>query len=234
MPGGKILHSTAALITAQDDERRATALELHDEVGPSLFGLKVNAASIIKAAHGLPEAAAATVAARAGDLTAIVDHLQGINRDILNRLRPMALGHVPLREILVELVGERARQHPDIGFTGEFGRLARSYGDTVDLTVYRCVQESLTNAIRHAGARLIGVQVANKRMAQDGTERLELTVRDDGSGIAAGVARGFGLRGMRERVEALGGALRPRKHATADLRAHHDRGAGAAIRLASR
>jgi two-component system, NarL family, sensor histidine kinase UhpB len=195
------------LITAQDDERRRTALELHDEVGPSLFGLKANAASIIKAAHGLPQAAAATVAARAGDLSAIVDHLQGINRAILNRLRPMALGHVPLGEILAELVGERARAHPDIDFDGEFGCLARGYGDTVDLTVYRCVQESLTNAIRHAGARQIGVRVANVRTPQDGTERLELTISDDGSGIAAGVAQGFGLRGMRERVEALGGAF---------------------------
>src|SRR6266849_6846316 len=71
------------VITAQDDERRRTALELHDEVGPSLFGLKANAASIAKAAGALPEAAARTIAERTRDLTAIIDHLQGINRNIL-------------------------------------------------------------------------------------------------------------------------------------------------------
>ena len=247
------------VITAQDDERRRTALELHDEVGPSLFGLKANAASIAKAALALPEAAARTVAERVRDLTAIIDHLQGINRSILNRLRPMALGHVPLREIVAELVRDRAREHPHIAFTHNVEMLERSYDDTVDLTLYRCVQESLTNAIRHANAKTIEVNVAvhsapsrtiafghgtsspsplvgegrgggsggygtdvpysttptpdpspqgggeKNSPAADGGARLELTVRDDGFGIAAGQPQGFGLRGMQERVQALGG-----------------------------
>jgi two-component system sensor histidine kinase UhpB len=197
------------LITAQDDERRRTALELHDEFGASLFGLKANAASIAKAARGLPHSAAAVIASRAGDVTAIVDHLQGINRNILNRLRPMALGHVPLREMLAELVSERARQHPDIAFTHLFDGLEASYGDTVDLTVYRCAQESLTNAIRHAGARSVEVRLVEHAPPQPGDDakRLELTVQDDGSGLAIGRLPGFGLRGMRERVEALGGSF---------------------------
>ena len=247
------------VITAQDDERRRTALELHDEVGPSLFGLKANVASIAKAAPGLPEAAAATVAERVRDLAAIIDHLQGINRGMLNRLRPMALGHVPLGDIIAELVRDRARAHPHIVFTHDVETLDRSYDDTVDLTLYRCVQESLTNAIRHANAKAIEVKVAaapsprlggegrgegaspqaqtrgerpssqpspptevgftrlrqlkNDRNRQqpisiggEGAGRcLELTVRDDGLGFATGQAPGFGLRGMQERVQALGG-----------------------------
>jgi two-component system, NarL family, sensor histidine kinase UhpB len=191
------------LITAQDDERRRTALELHDEVGPSLFGLKANAASIAKAAGALPEAAAIT--ARVRDLTAIVDHLQGINRAILNRLRPMALGHVPLPEMIGDLVRERARDCPGIAFGEDVTTLGRSYGDTIDLTIYRCIQESLTNAIRHAGARRIEVRAAEQGSAGGLPARLEVAVRDDGRGIAGGMAPGFGLRGMRERVQALGG-----------------------------
>jgi two-component system, NarL family, sensor histidine kinase UhpB len=226
------------LITAQDDERRRTALELHDEVGPSLFGLKANAASIAKATSALPQAAAAMVAARVGDMTAIVDHLQGINRTMLNRLRPMALGHVPLRELLAELVCERARQHPDVAITRDIDRIEASYGDTVDLTIYRCVQESVTNALRHAGARAIDVRVADLSLGgpgrgpgfapgrgrgpRDSAARLELTVRDDGGGFAAGTAQGFGLRGMRERVEALGG----------DFAVESARGRGTCVRIA--
>lgn len=67
----------------------------------------------------------------------------------------------------------------------------------------------MTNALRHAGARAIDVRVADLPKGGpgpgDGAARLELTVRDDGGGFAAGTAQGFGLRGMRERVEALGG-----------------------------
>ncbi len=260
------------LITAQDDERRRTALELHDEVGPSLFGLKANVASIARAAAGLPGAAAATVAERVRELTAIIDHLQGNNRGMLNRLRPMALGHVPLRDIIAALVRDRAREHPHIAFSCDIGELDRSYDDSVDLTVYRCVQESLTNAIRHAHAASVEVKVAVrggdgltgaktgfggvahasppplgqgmapgvKRCGTGGVPRtmpirsprgrreshgaarpdaaavrdeltspagdcLELTVRDDGRGIPAGEPPGFGLRGMQERVQGLGG-----------------------------
>lgn len=197
------------LITAQDDERRRTALELHDEVGPSLFGLKANVASIAKAAGGMPDAAA-TVAERVRDLTAIIDHLQGINRAMLNRLRPMALGNLPLADIIAGLVGDRAREHPHIAFTHDLGPLERSYDDTVDLTVYRCVQESLTNAIRHAYAKSVEVRVVVRgeddscpQVGSGGS--LELIVRDDGVGISPGQAPGFGLRGMQERVQALGG-----------------------------
>jgi two-component system, NarL family, sensor histidine kinase UhpB len=200
------------LITAQDDEddeRRRTALELHDEVGPSLFGLNANVASIAKAASGLPGEAAAQVAERVGDLATIIDHLQGINRGMLNPLRPMALGHWPLADIVAELV--REREHPHIVFTHDVATLDRGYDDTVDLTLYRCVQESLTNAIRHASAKKIDVKVAaicgaaaGGTLAVQGPS-LELTVRDDGFGIAAGQEQGFGLRGMQERVRALGG-----------------------------
>jgi len=201
------------MITAQDDERRRTALELHDEVGPSLFGLKANAASIAKAADAMPAAAAAPIADRVRDLTAIIDHLQGINRGILNRLRPMALGHVPLPEIIAGLVRDRARDYPNIVFTEDIATLGQGYGDTIDLTVYRCIQESLTNAIRHAGAERIDLRAAEQAAAPgDGgsgsggsDRRLDIMLRDDGGGIAAGMPQGFGLRGMRERVEALGG-----------------------------
>jgi two-component system sensor histidine kinase UhpB len=191
------------LVTAQDDERRRMALDLHDEVGPSLFGLKAQATSIATIAGTLPEAAQRDVKERVHELLGIVEHLQALNRSLLTRLRPMALGHVSLGELLGELVRERARQHRAAAFAFRPGRLAPSYGDSIDLTVYRCIQEGLTNAIRHARARDIAVELgeADERDAV----RLDLTVRDNGRGMAAETPLGYGLQGMQERVQALGG-----------------------------
>jgi two-component system sensor histidine kinase UhpB len=193
------------LITAQDDERRRTALELHDEVGPCLFGLRLYASSIASAAAELPDKLAKEISERASEIVTTIEHLQAINRTMLDRLRPMALGHVPLKEMLDQLTRDRARQSPQIsfGFTAE--NLARSYGDSVDLTVYRCVQESLTNAIRHAQPKHVNVQLRHNGAAGS----LELMIRDDGRGMTKTDApTGLGIRGMRERVEGLGGRYR--------------------------
>ena len=69
-------------------------------------------------------------------MLAIIEHLQAINRSMLDRLRPMALGHVPLREIVDQLVRERSRQHPQMTFSLAAENVRRSYGDSIDLTVY--------------------------------------------------------------------------------------------------
>jgi two-component system sensor histidine kinase UhpB len=180
------------LITAQDDERRFTALELHDEVGPSLFGLKANAASIAERAHSQE------TAERAREMLAIIDHLQATNRNLLNRLRPMALGQIPISELLSELTHERARQHAGIQIDFAPAFVQPTYGEPVDLTVYRCVQEALTNAIRHANATRIGITL----FEADGI--LNLRIEDDGRGIGA-TRKGRGLTGMLERVHGLGG-----------------------------
>ena len=187
------------LITAQDDERRRTALDLHDEVGPSLFGLKANATSIASAAG-----ASAGLRDRARDMLAIIEHLQAVNRNMLDRLRPMALGHVPLADLVSELVRERARRHPDMSFHFAAQKLLSSYGDTIDLTMYRCIQEGLTNVIRHAGAKRVEIALAEAEA--DDVAILKLVMHDDGCGIGPAPRLGRGLVGMQERAQALAGA----------------------------
>jgi two-component system sensor histidine kinase UhpB len=193
------------LITAQDDERRRTALDLHDEVGPSLFGLKAHAASMAKAAEALPEGAAADLKGRVRDLNAIIDHLQAINRGMLNRLRPMSLGQLPLADVLSELVSGRAREYPQIRFSFAAEGIERSYGDSIDLTLYRCIQEGLTNVIRHAEATSVDVRIAAAPGGSAAEAAVALTVRDDGRGIDPLAPKGLGSLGMKERVEGLGG-----------------------------
>jgi two-component system sensor histidine kinase UhpB len=197
------------LITAQDDERRNIALELHDEVGPSLFGLKAIATSIGTIAADSVDAMRQIASERVRDMLPIIAHLQTVNRGLLNRLRPMALGHVPLGDLIERLVQDRTREHPQINVRLDVANLDKSYGDTIDLTIYRCVQESLTNAIRHAAPKHIVVTVGE---ATSDAAQLRLTIEDDGQGISAGTSRGLGVAGMEERVRALGGqfAIGPR------------------------
>jgi two-component system sensor histidine kinase UhpB len=194
-------HLSTRLITAQDDERQATAHDLHDEVGPYLFGLKANATSIANSAKGT------VIETRAREMLTMIEGLQAINRSILNRLRPMALGQVALGELLSVLVGERARQHPSMAIAFSADDLSATYGESVDLTLYRCVQESLTNVLRHAQARSIQVTLEHNGNSGD-LARLILTVADDGCGIRPGAPKGLGIQGMRERVHALGGEFR--------------------------
>src|SRR5262249_34706008 len=130
---------------------------------------------------------------------------QAVNRGLLTGLRPRALGPVPLADVLADMIRERARQSPQIAFPFAAGRLRPSYGDAIDLTVYRCVQEGLTNAVRHAKADNIRVTLDEVPGRGGTAARIELAVEDDGRGIDPDAPAGFGLRGMQERVRALGG-----------------------------
>lgn len=189
------------LVSIQDDERRHLARELHDEVGPCLFGIKANADSLSSLAPQLPAPMTEKVRQRADQIIAVVDDLQTINRAILKRLRPVALGHVALGDLVDDLVGSTRRIAPEVAITLAVDTARRRFGDNVDLTVYRCVQECLANALRHAAARRIEVRLGVA------AGRLALEVTDDGRGREPDAAYGFGLSGMDERVRALGGTL---------------------------
>jgi len=160
----------------------------------------------------LPDPVGGKLNERVRDSLAIIEHLQAINRSMLNRLRPMALGHVSLRDILSELVQDRARQQPQTAFAFSADKLMRSYGEAIDLTVYRCVQEGLTNVIRHAQASEVSIALgegsADGYAGEERATQLTLTVRDDGRGIDPTAPLGFGIRGMQERVQALGGSYK--------------------------
>jgi two-component system sensor histidine kinase UhpB len=194
------------LLSAQDDERRRTALELHDEFGPCLFALEATAASVVRMAEAEAPPDRARLKQRAQDIASIVGQVQTQNRDLLNRLRPHALGQVPLPDCLDLLLRDFRRRHAGTRFAGSFDGLGRGYGDVTDLTVFRCIQESMTNAVRHGRASNVTVRALEEAAA--GGRALHLTIRDDGSGIAPEHGLGLGLSGMRERVEALGGTFR--------------------------
>ncbi len=198
----------ARLVRLQEDERRQIAGALHDELGPLMFGLKAGAESIARLAGQmtqpapLPEPLAGRLRERAEGLVAIVARMQVANRRLLRRIRPAALDHVPLADALASLVQDLNQHDAGRAVALELGRLAGHYGPALDATLYRCVQEGVTNALRHGDAHRVEVALA------EGDGRLRLVITDDGRGPPAVVREGLGLAGMRERVRALGGTCR--------------------------
>jgi two-component system, NarL family, sensor histidine kinase UhpB len=201
------------LIAVQDDERRQIATELHDELGSYLFGLRMNLLSLQRLVDTLPPHAVEPARERVGTLSGLGEQIQTASRTLLKRIRPMALGRAPLADVIADLVIEFERNSPDHTFILQTGGLCHGYGDCIDLTVYRCIQEGLTNAVRHAAATIVTIRIehhAAPLTRPDGWSApasLRLTVKDDGRGIKPGTQPGIGLTGMEERVRALGGAF---------------------------
>ncbi|MFD1333326.1 histidine kinase, partial [Methylopila musalis] len=216
------------MVTLQDDERRQIAADLHDELGPCLFGLRANLGSLERDIGRAPAGVLpATAPERLRAVTEISARLSDANRRLLRRLRPIALGEAPLADVLAGLITDFERHHPDRRFALEASDIEDGYGEAVDLTAYRCVQEGVTNALRHGRAQRIDVTVAPAR-DDDGGPALLIRVRDDGDGLATETTPpGLGLIGLSERLQALGGRLSlngaPGRGATLDALAPLDR-----------
>lgn len=198
------------VIDLQEDERRQIANELHDEAGPCLFGITANVSSVGRLAEQVPAVQGVPIKQRVEEIHTITERLKTINRDLLRRLRPIELGRIPLEELIGSLVAGFGRRHPDVTFSVAIGSLAQSYGEAVDLTLFRCVQEALTNAMRHGGATRMNIDMREEQGASNGvgraTRKLRLTIHDNGAGFAPGASMGIGMTAMRERVGGLGGS----------------------------
>lgn len=181
--------------SAQERERRALSLELHDQIGQNLTALllQLDVASRF----------AATPAQRAAletSLQTVRDCLEQV-RGVVRRLRPEALddlGLVSALEHLCDRVGHDTGLLVDRSLDHRIPPLSPD----AQLVVYRITQESLTNAVRHSGAGRVLVRLEPAR----GGARL--TVTDDGTGMSDQAAEGSGIRGMRERSLMVGAALR--------------------------
>lgn len=203
-------HLYARLVSLQEDERRRIAGDLHDELGPLMFGLKASADSLARLAAGAEaknsDKTSERMMARAKSLIEIVERMQVANRRLLTRIRPAALDHVPLKDVLSSLVADFRQHDPERRFALEAGPLADHYESSFDATVYRCAQEGVTNALKHGNAGSVQITVGEER--QGGGALLRLAVTDDGRGPPASLEMGHGLSGMKERVRALGGTCR--------------------------
>lgn len=202
---------TRQLMEVQDKERRELAAELHDEFGQSLTAISATAAYIEHHAH---HAEAATLTDCAREIGSESRRISGHVRQMLTQLRPYGLEDSGMREALRELVAAWQARLPDLQIKAHIGPLPAVSAD-VGLALYRCLQEALTNCVRHSGAQHLEVTVGvlePEHSTAPGDEpvvRIGLTVSDNGTGQAQVLQRqpGGGLLGLRERLAMVGGQL---------------------------
>ncbi len=189
----------ARVFSAQEEERKRIARELHDETSQALTSVIVGLKSLEKSGRECD------VQSQVAELRATVaETLEAVHRMAVE-LRPSALDELGLVPALRGYVKEYSRQHGiqvDLQVAGLRGRLSAE----VEVAVYRVVQEALTNSAKYAQARKVAV-----RLSLDGST-LTATVRDDGIGFNVRQVQqsrdgGLGLFGMRERVSLLSGQL---------------------------
>ena len=196
------------VVSLQDVERKEIARELHDEFGPYLFALRAHASALTRIADGKAPNVEAT-RKHGSAILEQVNALQQSNRRVLEKLRPAGLTELGLREALGALLRLWGESHPDVAIETAISPSLGEAGETADLTIYRTIQEALTNVFRHAGATSVNVTVEPVELPSGLTGRggALVRVRDNGGGLRPDHKLGFGLTGMRERILALGGSL---------------------------
>lgn len=189
---------TRRLFDVQEEERRNLARELHDELGQWLTAIQVEAQAM-----RMMDCSAGNPSCREG-AQSIVDsaaQLHQVVRRILRRLRPSLLEQLGLADSLRELLSQWQGSHPgidcDLILDGDLDGL----GERLEITLYRVVQEGLTNVSSHAGASRVSLAVRRAPGA------IMLSLQDNGMGLsnAHPSRQGMGLLGMRERVIAADG-----------------------------
>jgi signal transduction histidine kinase len=188
-------------IASADQERSRWARELHDETLQGLGALQVILTTALNQEGAEPVRKAAGLAVQ--QLETQIAELQGL----IPELRPAALDDIGLEPALRSLFERTLEAHgvrvtPEIDLGLEAGRSATRLEPEIEGTVYRLVQEALSNTAKHADTDRATVRI----IEHDGQVSIE--VRDEGRGFSlTDPRRGFGLLGMRERVELTGGAL---------------------------
>jgi signal transduction histidine kinase len=187
-------------LAAAEDERRRWARELHDETLQNMAALQIMLSSARRS--GQPDKLDAAV----GDAIARLQQEIGTLRSLITDLRPAALdefGTLGAVEALVERVARNGLEvdlSADLAY--EQGSRPTRHTAELEAAIYRTVQEALTNAVKHGQATRAVVEIV-----EDDTT-VHVTVRDDGAGFdPAARTDGFGLLGMRERVQLLDGTL---------------------------
>lgn len=194
------------LLMLQDKERLAIARDLHDELGQSLTAIKVEAITIRDQCGSIQ-----SEVHRSADLIAkTCEHVYGVVRSLLLRLRPATLDSLGLVITLRELVDSWQQRH-NVATTFNIDGDADELGEIININLYRIVQEGLTNIAKHANAKAVRIELRRYSTALIPTKAqswIQLLIEDDGAGMPSEPAvMGLGVLGIQERVRAIGGQI---------------------------
>lgn len=196
----QLRHLTAQLLSAQDDERRRIARELHDELNQRVISLAFDIDDQMQQAPALSDAARATLHLVKNEVVELSDHL----RDLAHRLHPSVLDDLGITSALRVCADEfEQREHIPIRLTLQESE--KPLGRHLAECLFRVTQEALRNVAKHAGAKHVSLGLSYHE------DHVLLTIEDDGRGFTHHdrhtVNRGLGLVSMGERVRLLAGTL---------------------------
>lgn len=187
-------------LQVQESERKLLARELHDELGQYLNAIKIDAVAIQQRAT---EQASPLLRASSA-IIEHADHVHAVVRDLIGKLRPVGLDELGLRAAIEHFLDGWRRRLPHLHFDVVLEGDLDEVSEPLALTLYRLLQEGLTNVSKHARAARIEVRL--ERCTDRARDEVVLSLADDGCGTEPGQRHfGLGLVGMRERVEMLGG-----------------------------
>ena len=191
----KLIHTSLQI---QEEERKHLARELHDELGQCLTAIQADAELIRDIAGGDKRIVTSAVA-----IMDVSSRVYDVVHSMMHRLRPSILDNLGLVEALKEEIAAWQQRNAQSECNFEYSGDLAGLDERSSITLYRIVQECLTNISRHADASRVKISL----MCNDGA--LQLTIVDNGRGFdMQSYGRGLGLIGMRERVASLKGELR--------------------------
>lgn len=196
---------TQKSLAIQEQERRNLAQELHDELGQSITAIKAVAASINQQSNNAESIKNSTDA-----IIEVSNRMYGAAKIMMKRLRPNVLDELGLVPALQDMIDDWNSHHEDVFCQFNFSGDLASLGEVINITLFRIIQESLTNVAKHANATTVLIDLVQESgsVSNEGDQAacVKLKVMDDGDGFDSNhKATGLGLLGMRERVESLGG-----------------------------
>jgi two-component system, NarL family, sensor histidine kinase UhpB len=192
---------TALIQSHIEDERRSLARELHDGLGQYVTAIKTFAVAIAnKTKDNAPD-----ISGHAQTIVGAANHIYDGMHDIIRQLRPGSLDNLGLGETLRDMVNQTQKQHSNLKVNLTLLGKLDGLGENLNINLFRIVQESINNAIKHADAKNIDIKLEATK-----TGDLQLTISDDGRGMdidAVDHSNHFGLLGMRERVQGFKGSF---------------------------